>query len=436
MTDVFVHPDPSKLRRATAGRIPVHLYGRRPTEQGVGVIGGPVLKEVARVQPQVDPTAFDFLSLSLAVTAADTFVDRDLAADGWARRINLTVALAQPRPWQRVSGQLEQALNFLSGDIWSLHITGDGDAPPPSKPRARIKLSIEGCDCVCLYSGGLDSAIGALNLCAENKHPVLVSHAYPRDAGRQEELLRHLGGAIERFALNANPKAWLDRAHDVQMRTRSLNFLAMGALMASTLAGRHQREVTLYVPENGLIAVNPPLTPRRIGALSTRTTHPHYLRLIQHIFEHVGMPVILKNPYAHVTKGEMIRQCQRQAELQALAARSVSCGKWKRSGEQCGRCVPCLIRRASFHAAGWADRTAYTRKGRDLNYVYQHGSERDDLMAMILASKRLPGADVANWVALTGPMPSDPAERGAITGAVSRGLAEVRDYLGSLNLLG
>ena len=34
---------------------------------------------------------------------------------------------------------------------------------------------------------------------------------------------------------------------------------------------------SLAVPENGLIALNVPLDPLRLGALSTRTTHPFYI---------------------------------------------------------------------------------------------------------------------------------------------------------------
>ena len=436
MTVVVVHPDPAALPNPSADCVPVWLYGPRPHQQGTATIGGPVLDEVARVQPRVDPLAFDLLSLSLAVTAADSFVDRDLAADGWARKIELVIALSNPVPWRGVARQLEEALGFLSGDIWSLNILSGGEAPPSPKPRAR-KLNIGRCDCVSLYSGGLDSAIGVLDLRANGLRPVLVSHAYRRDASRQEELLSYLDAPIERFALNAEPKAWLNRSNDVQMRTRSFNFLAMGALMASTLAHHSQRgHVTLYVPENGLIAINPPLTSRRIGALSTRTTHPHYLGLVQNIFRDVGLPVNLKNPYAHFTKGEMILQCRRPAELRRLAGRSVSCGKWKRTGHQCGKCVPCLIRRASFHAANWNDETDYAPEGTDLRHVFQHVSEPDDLMAMILAARRLPTANVGDWIANTGPLPADPVKRAAIVTAVTRGLAEVRVYLGSLNLLG
>ncbi|MGX9148178.1 hypothetical protein [Mesorhizobium sp. 128a] len=38
---------------------------------------------------------------------------------------------------------------------------------------------------------------------------------------------------------------------------------------------------------------------------------------------------------------------------------TVSCGKWKRKSQQCGHCVPCLIRRSAFAKAGITDTTNY-----------------------------------------------------------------------------
>ncbi|MBK9657748.1 MAG: 7-cyano-7-deazaguanine synthase [Rhodanobacteraceae bacterium] len=275
-----------------------------------------------------------------------------------------------------------------------------------------------------------------LNLQAGGKKPVLVSHAYPRDAGRQHEILGRLGLGLSRFAAIAHPAKWWEPANDVQMRTRSINFLGMGAVMAATMAELKLGigKPVLYVPENGLIAINPPLTNRRIGALSTRTTHPHFLSLIQEILDAVGIPAQIENPFSQTTKGEMIAQCLDQQRLRLIADRTVSCGKWKRHGIQCGRCVPCLIRRASFHAAQWADRTQYDNRGADLQQVLVDETKRDDLMAMILAVRRLPATNIAAWVARTGPLPQDANVRDALVDVVHRGLREVRDFLSTQRL--
>ena len=431
MTTVVVHPDLTRLPAPQTDVIPIHLYGGVPNKMGMAAIGLSLYNRLTRLKAPIDPIAFDFLSLSMAVTASDTFVTRDDAADGWARDIQLTVALVDPARWAPVLPLLTSALNFLSGDVWSIKLVGDGAPPPVFKVRTRLVIDPTPCDCACLFSGGLDSAIGVLDLLKKGRNPILVSHAYTHDAKRQIEILPKLGVNLVRFGAQANPSGWLEVGNDVQMRTRSFNFLAMGVLMASALVGPGANRRTLFVPENGLIALNPPLTPRRIGALSTRTTHPYYLHLVQRILDQVGLLVDIENPYADKSKGEMMKGCLDQARLGQIADRTVSCGKWKRKRTQCGRCVPCLIRRAAYHGAGMKDGTDYQPEGQVLQHFLDHGADADDLMAMLLAVRRLPKADVAKWVAQTGPMPLVAADRDSRVEAVRRGMIEVEDYLRS-----
>jgi Queuosine biosynthesis protein QueC len=431
MTAVVVHPDLTKLPAPQSNVIPVHLYGGVPRKRGMTAIGLSLYNRLARVNAPIDPVAFDFLSLSMAVTASDTFVDRDDAADGWARDIQLTVALVDPARWIPVLPMLTSALNFLSGDIWSIKLIGGGEPPPVYKVRTRLPINLNRCDCACLFSGGLDSAIGVLDLLKQGRNPILVSHAYTHDASRQIEILPKLGPGLVRFGAQANPSGWLEVGNDVQMRTRSFNFLAMGVLMASALVGFGANRRPLFVPENGLIALNPPLTSRRIGALSTRTTHPYYLSLMQKILDKVGLLVDIENPYAGKTKGEMMKGCLDQVRLKQIADRTVSCGKWKRKRTQCGRCVPCLIRRAAYHGAGMKDGTDYQPEGQVLQHFLEYGADSDDLMAMLLAVKRLPNTDFNKWIAQTGPMPLPANDINSRVDAVRRGMIEVENYLRS-----
>ena len=371
---------PSGSHGNSSGIVPVLLYGRRPPGQGTACVGGPVTSAVRRLGTPADLVAFDFLSIAMAVTAADTFIDRKQAPDGWSRVLDLEIPLADPARWRKATPNLRAALNFLSGDIWSFTFTDDGPRPPAPQVRG-YPTRLEGHDCVSLFSGGLDSAIGVLDLLASDHRPVLISHSYSGDARRQTFIRDRLPTKVSQFAAMANPVSKLDGLNDVQMRTRSFNFLAYGTLVAATMAARGLAAgpVSLHVPENGLIALNPPLTRRRIGSLSTRTTHPHFLGLVQRLLDDVELPVSIRTgPYDLMTKGEMLKACKDQLTLQAVAGQTVSCGKWKRSRMQCGRCVPCLIRRAAFHAAKVPDPTAYNPLAANLASVMQHEDSRDD----------------------------------------------------------
>ncbi|MEQ9330211.1 Qat anti-phage system QueC-like protein QatC [Thalassobaculum sp.] len=436
MTDLVFHHEPDQLPPGVPGIVPVLMYGRRPPRRGTASIGGPVRAAVRRLGVPVHRRAFDLLTIAMAVTAADTFVDRKASDDGWARVLRLRLPLSHPAPWLPVIPMLEEALRFLSGDLWTIEILPDGPVRPPPQTRGHL-TNLAGHDCVSLFSGGLDSAIGVLDLMATHRKPVLVSHSYRGDAERQVIVDRLLPIKVSRFSAVANPLSKLGAPNDVQMRTRSFNFLAYGALVAATMVECRTLHgpVELFVPENGLIALNPPLTSRRIGALSTRTTHPHFLGSMQRILDAVGIPVRICNPYAAKTKGEMLSSCADQKTLGAAADRTVSCGKWKRKRLQCGRCVPCIIRRASFHAAGMDDNTPYDPAGTDLAAVLAVEKARDDLLAMIQASRRVPSSNMAGWLAQTGPLPMDRTERDELLDVARRGMAEVRAYLNHLGLL-
>lgn len=81
------------------------------------------------------------------------------------------------------------------------------------------------------------------------------------------------------------------------------------------------------------------------------------------------------------------------------------------------------------------DATTYGSKGQDLASVMSDRAARDDLMAMILAAKRLPHVDVRRWVPQAGPLPTERKERDALISIADRGMKEVGAYLATLGLL-
>lgn len=437
MIELYFETDPSKLPAISSNVLPVRMFGKSALEGKYNSIGGAALQEFRRLQEQPDETAFDLMMLSLAVTAADTFVERNTKAeDAWCRQFKIHLPLLQPDLWQQQKTLLEEALHFLSGDLWDFEFSQSNfQIPNKITHRRARKIHIDNHDSVCLFSGGLDSTIGAIDLTQQGKKPVLVSHAYPKDREKQDDVYNKLRLTNAKFQVVANPRKVKEIPVDVQMRTRSFNFIAFGALIATALSKNHynNQTVNLYIPENGLISINPPLTARRIGSLSTRTTHPFFLGKLNELFINIGLPVKLLNPYQFKTKGEMIVACQNQALLKKVAIDTVSCGKWKRSGTQCGRCVPCLIRRASFNAAAYNDTTPYQFPV--LNDVIKNPNNRDDLMSMIVAIKSLENASNKNiWVARSGSLPLEKTERQDIIDTVLRGMGEVKNYLQTQNL--
>ena len=435
MTRVYCDANPDNIRRNPRAReIDVLLYGTKSHAPAGAAIGNQIWDEIRRMEAPISQRVFDFLTLALAVTAADTFVKRDDAADGWSREFELVVAIAEPDVWEPMRTDLETALRFLSGDIWHINFQNNGLRAPIPYPRGRARtIPLQSRDCVCLYSGGLDSSTAVLNILSQDRNPVLVSHSYRGDKAIQHKVSTYFPRNLSRFSSTLNPTFGLPT--ETSMRTRSLNFFAYGAVVASALSLLTDKPlVDLLVPENGLISLNAPLTPRRLGSLSTRTTHPYFISLIQKIFSALEIPAKIINPYKFLTKGELLERCINEdyiqlPDLQRLASDTVSCGKWKRSGRQCGRCVPCLIRRASFHAAGLTDSTDYRYP--DLRDIYQNEDERDDLLGLMLAVKKARQGGNASWLLMSGPLPEAREKRAQYLDVFQRGLREVETYLQS-----
>ena len=202
--------------------------------------------------------------------------------------------------------------------------------------------------------------MGAIQLVkAHAKNPYAVSQVSRGDKQKQSFFASSIGPGLAHLQLNHN--ADCPGQNERSQRARSIVFLAYGVLLATALKRYHDGErVTVYVCENGFISINPPLTGARLGSLSTRTTHPLYITLFQRLLDAAGLRVTLRNPYQFSTKGEMLRACADQAFLRGHAHTTTSCGRYARNRyRHCGRCFPCLVRRAAFHAWGVRDETLY-----------------------------------------------------------------------------
>ncbi len=429
MTSVVINHDHTKLPPASSGVIPVQIYDRKGLSRGdISVIGNPIIEPIKRLGVQLMPITMDFLTIALAVTAADTFVKRDQAADGWTREINIQVPLCNPKPWLSIQHKLEKALHFLSGDLWSFELSGGGFEPPsPHLHRDGFHLlKLREIDCVCLFSGGLDSAIGAIDLIGNGRKPLLVSHGYTGDKSKQDAVAARIKGLYKRFSLNADPQPAKKGMADITMRTRSITFLSFAVVGLDALVQINQLKKTeLIMPENGFISLNVPLTVRRIGSLSTRTTHPHFISFIQEIFKAVGISAQIINPYQFQTKGEMIDSCIDKELLAQTIPDTISCSNWKRKGQQCGRCVPCLIRRAAISKAGMKEPRHYQYQ--DLRTVFANEKAKDDIFALISAIKQAPKRSIRSWIADSGPLP--PEYISNYQGMFERGLNEVAEFL-------
>ncbi|TGP30241.1 hypothetical protein EN828_28390 [Mesorhizobium sp. M2D.F.Ca.ET.185.01.1.1] len=385
-------------------------------------------------------TAVDFLILAALINAADTRVSRARnAQNGWTRELDLTVPVSDVALWRSQTDLLGRTLRFLTGDHWRIFFR---ERPPGFSSLAPVPtvMALAGFDEVCLFSGGLDSLIGAIDLFDRGRRPLLVSHYWDSETSKaQQALLNQLGKKVgEIHALRT--RLGFDKNHidtgeiEETQRGRSFLFFALATLAASSLA----KTVQVVVPENGLIGLNVPLDPLRLGALSTRTTHPFYMARINELIANLGIPVTLVNPYRHTTKGEMVVACKDLPFLRQVVASSMSCSspakaRYKRmSPRHCGTCVPCLIRRASLTPSlGIVDPTLYAVPSLDDHTLDTRSAEGEHVRSFQLMVDKLAAAPhlADALVRLPGPLADAPSELADYIGVFRRGMAEVGSLL-------
>jgi len=322
-------------------------------------VGAAIVDDVRRFGLVPHLRAWDFLTIAISAVAVDLYTPRRSSPDGWTRSFDLTVAVSDPDLWTACKRLVEEALQRLTTDRWTIQFTkSEMKFRAPRQPRQPSE------SCVSLLSGGLDSLNGAIDLIQSNNKPFFVSHIVRGDRDNQRHFSSTVAKELSHIQLNHN-----GRSVEKTQRARSLAFISYGVLIASTLNEYNgSRPIDLFMPENGLISINPPLTPMRLGSLSTRTTNPIFIKLIQEILDKVDLHVRIRNPYQFKTKGEMLTECKDQTMIKKLAHLSTSCGRYNRYGYQhCGRCIPCLIRRSAFLKWGFHDETEYKYDNLSLN---------------------------------------------------------------------
>ena len=330
---------------------------------------GPDINELGGVQT----ANIDFVRLAVAVYGADRSTPRSFGRSNWnSRNIAVAVPLINPSPWLCAREELERLIGFLTGDTWTIEFTN-------SRLVGVTQADFDSeASRVVLLSGGADSAVGGLTSKREidqGEH-TLVSHV---GATSISPIQRRVAANIQRMAPNGtqqhlqvnfrrkgNQFSGAPYANEPSSRSRSLMFIAWGLAVAS------RASIPLWIPENGFASLNPPLSPDRRGSLSTRTTHPAFIQGLTAVLSKVGVHSAIENPFANLTKGEMFENVARSfgnEKASCFLSQTHSCAQTGQRAHRysvvqpCGVCYGCVLRKASFNAAGIRDRTQYIDAG-------------------------------------------------------------------------
>ena len=327
--------------------------------------------------------AWDLLTFVRAAFLADKAALRKHSRDRWTRTIELSVPVVTPELWDEATHDIATALlSTLTGDRWILDIREGEQTPPSGRPP------LDGADIpadkVLLFSGGLDSTAAAAHLAAQGHRLLLVTYSRGQLGALQDRVARDIA--------QLGAPGHVQQAHHVTQDPRGLGETELtsrsrGLLYAATaiyLAAAHGRP-TVTMAENGQLAVNPPLTERRLAACSTRSVHPRTLDLLNRLVTRLGGSVTVVNPFLYLTKGDVCRVALGAGLDPYALYRTVSCGRppMYRSSTalaHCGLCVACLFRRSGLLAALGSDQTPYRSEPID---VIQDGRKSADYRALM-----------------------------------------------------
>jgi 7-cyano-7-deazaguanine synthase in queuosine biosynthesis len=316
-----------------------------------------------------EPLIFDALLLAAAVEFCDRTLYR--RSEQWARKIRLQIPVHSVGHWRskEVVDSLVDALNFLSGDLWTL------DFQPRKRTAERplqrpLSLPVNA-KAVVPFSDGLDSwAVAQIVRKQSGAEPICVRLS-SRKAGRKPSDPR------QPFAfVPYKVKARSNNQPLTTGRHRGFKFT-----MISAIAAYMSNVDTVIVPESGQGALGPALAP--VGPVyPDYRSHPLFtMRMERFLAGLFGRPIRYDFPRLWNTKGETLRAATAETQdIQNVNGWKGTRSCWqgnRRAGidgvlRQCGVCAACILRRLSVHAAEleedrktyvWEDLAATTFRG-------------------------------------------------------------------------
>lgn len=313
----------------------------------------------------------DLLELTNAIYLADRLALRrphgiaDSPWRPWKRRLQLSIPVRDLDFWQdaKVSEQLASVLDYITEDRWCFAFRQLTNASSQSSLDFKADFKVPDNTFIALFSGGLDSFAGVTAYLNNHNFDciyLISAVTNQRMKGTQKSLLRSLKRAFNPdiihipIRLQLRERTLPDHLEEKSQRSRGFLFGVLGSVFAFH-AGR--KKLNLF--ENGVGAINLPMTEFQIGTDNTRATNPLALlemsKLLSMIFDE---PFVIENLALWSTKTELCRALI-DSPLRQTISQTVSCdGSFSRRirrKRQCGVCTSCLLRRLSLTAAELVD---------------------------------------------------------------------------------
>ncbi|MEG1958001.1 MAG: Qat anti-phage system QueC-like protein QatC [Lachnospiraceae bacterium] len=373
----------------------------------------------------------DLFVIGISVFALDKRISRRKFTDCWTRDISVSIPVLCYEQWSGTETQWNKTLGFLTGDKWNIQFRQCKKQYSQRENPNRVHLELDKCNCVSLFSGGLDSFCGAIKLLEDGLSPCLVGHnEYPKLRKKQQEFVNTFQSIYAEqnvkfvsFSANSRAPKTIEgeklKVTENTSRGRSLLFLCA----ALSIAGILGEDIPVYIPENGFIGLNIPLTNGRKGTCSTRTTHPFFLSGLKDILQTVGITNPLRNFFAYSSKREIVNLVKDKEAFKKHYMDTISCShpclaRWNKKGHNeypvnCGYCYPCLIRKSSLIDV---EDLKYSFEAERIAFLNQYGeteksSDLRAVMSTVYRYKKLDDNMIRQMIGYAGSVDAETTEK-------------------------
>jgi 7-cyano-7-deazaguanine synthase in queuosine biosynthesis len=297
-----------------------------------------------------EPILYDALVVAAAVEFADRTLKRRQLS--WPREFQLAIPVHDPGRWssKSVSDALREALNFLTGDQWTIEFyKRTKEANTPSQGRFKL---VSDAAAVIPFSDGLDSRCVA-GLLGKEMGDRLIRVRLGKKAfdGKTRHQIRQPFTSVP-YHVRGNDKQFVEST----ARSRGFKFALISGLAAYlTKAGK------VIVSESGQGALGPALVTVGQGYEDYRS-HPQFTTRIEKFLEALlHHQVRFTFTQLWLTKAETLKKFVAECNGDASWTDTWSCWQQNRhvsvdgKKRQCGICAACLLRRLSVYGAGLSE---------------------------------------------------------------------------------
>lgn len=187
----------------------------------------------------------------------------------------------------------------------------------------------------CLFSGGLDSTAGVLDL--QKREEPLLHHTITGKVIKGKVLNLHRSPALNKHGLSLTDSQ-IKNVRPGRSSLRGLLFLTNASIIASSFGQK-----TVVMPENGPLMINPQVS--LLSPQPTRNAHPLLVKSVEQVLRRlVEKKFEIECIFKEKTKAEVLASVMRESDL---INKTYSCFTVQGQKRMCGICYACFVRRVS-----------------------------------------------------------------------------------------